>query len=107
MAQWIRVAALADCPSGAALETVVEDRIVAIFNVDGELFALDGICPHQGGPLGCGALQDKIITCPWHGWQFNVATGDHQAATTLKHPRYPVIVQDGDVMVDLDSAGTA
>jgi len=54
MAHWIRVASIADSPPGSACEYVAGDRIVAVFNVDGFVYALDGICPHQGGPLGKG-----------------------------------------------------
>lgn len=68
MANWIRAAALEDCPAGSALETVLEDRIVALFNIDGEVYALDGICPHHGGPIGKGTLQNCVVACPWHGW---------------------------------------
>ena len=69
---------MADCPPGSVQELVVEDRIVALYNVDGTLFALDGVCPHQGGPLGKGALEGCLVTCPWHGWQFDVTDGRHQ-----------------------------
>jgi len=54
---------------------VVGEKIVALFNVDGEFYAIDGVCPHAGGPLGQGMLRKNIVTCPWHGWQFDVTTG--------------------------------
>lgn len=101
MPHWVRIAAAADCPPGSALECVAEDRIVALFNVAGEWHALDGICPHQGGPLGKGKLTGCIVTCPWHGWQFDVVTGQHQTSRSLVHPQFPVKVEAGDVLVDL------
>lgn len=104
MSTWHRLAPLGNCPPGTALECVVEGRIVALFNVDGSLHALDGICPHQGGPLGKGKLQGCIITCPWHGWQFDVTTGQHQTSKSLVHPRLEVKVEDGDVWVLLEGA---
>ena len=70
--------------------------------MDGEFQALDGICPHQGGPLGKGCLQRTLVTCPWHGWQFDVCTGQHQTRKSLVHPTFPVKVCDGDVWVNLD-----
>jgi nitrite reductase (NADH) small subunit len=97
------MAEIADCPTGGALETVVEDRIIALFNVDGVFYALDGVCPHQGGPLGNGQLNGCIITCPWHGWQFDVRSGQHQLNAKLVHPRYDVRIEDGNVLVDLDT----
>lgn len=101
MSQWIRVAAVNDCAPGDCLELVAGDRIVALFNVEGEFFSLDGICPHQGGPLGQGTLSGCIVTCPWHGWQFDVTDGQHQASQSLRHPTFPVKVEGDDVFVDV------
>jgi nitrite reductase (NADH) small subunit len=99
MPNWIRVATVAECPPGEAREFVVQDRIVALFQVDGRFYALDGICPHQGGPLGRGKLCGGIVTCPWHGWQFDVVTGQHQANRTLQQPGYPVKVEGQEIFV--------
>ena len=78
------------------------ERIVAVFNVDGTFYALDGICPHQGGPLGKGSLCGSIVTCPWHGFQFDVTTGQHQTSQSLVHPRFPVKVEADAVWVDIE-----
>lgn len=104
MSRWIKAARLVDCPPGTCLEAVVGERIVALFNVDGTLYALDGVCPHQGGPLGKGCLSGTIVTCPWHGWQFDVRTGQHQLSRTLIQPPLAVRVEGDDVLVDVDSA---
>jgi nitrite reductase (NADH) small subunit len=98
---WTRVAAVHECPPGSAGEFVVGERIVALFNVDGTYYALDGICPHQGGPLGKGALAGCIVTCPWHGFQFDVTTGQHLTSKSLVHPRFAVKVEGNDVLIDL------
>lgn len=102
MANWIRIASTTDCPPGEAREYVAGDRIVALFNVAGEFLALDGICPHQGGPLGKGALDGCIVTCPWHGWQFDVRDGQHQATESLRHATLPVRVDSGSIFVDVE-----
>jgi len=80
-----------------------DGRPVALFNVDGEIFALDNTCPHAGGPLGEGTLDGEIVTCPWHGWKFNVRTGD-----CLKNPieewrvgRYSIVVEDNIIQVGI------
>ena len=78
MDPWIPIARLEECPPGTAIERVAGGRVVALFNVDGIFYALDGVCPHQGGPLGKGELTGPIVTCPWHGWQFDVRSGRHQ-----------------------------
>lgn len=104
MSHWVRVAELTDHPPGSAWECVVEDRIVALFNVGGEISALDGVCPHQGGPLGRGCLTDAIVTCPWHGWQFDVRTGQSLLSRTIRQPAYAVRVDDGGIWIDLESS---
>ena len=102
MANWIRVAQVEDCPPGATLETVAGDRIVALMNVEGDFYALDGVCPHQGGPLGKGTLAGKIVTCPWHGWQFDVTDGQHCLSQSVRQPMFPLRVEDGQVLVNIE-----
>jgi nitrite reductase (NADH) small subunit len=104
---WRRIAFVADCPPGACLEAVAEDRIVALFNVDGRFYALDGVCPHQGGPLGKGRLEGCVVTCPWHGWQFDVRTGQHQISATIKQECLPTRVDGDDVLVELPDAAVS
>jgi nitrite reductase (NADH) small subunit len=101
MSNWVLIAAASDCPPGTAKELVAKDRIIALFNVEGNFHALDGVCPHQGGPLGQGTLTGCIVTCPWHGWQFNVTTGQHQTSQSLVHPSFPVKVEGNDIYVDI------
>jgi len=96
---WHRLAAASDCPPGSAMECIAADRIVALFNVNGQFFALDGICPHQGGPLGKGWLDGCLITCPWHGWQFDVKTGQHQTSKSLVHPGFETCVAEDSIWV--------
>ena len=101
MANWVRVAAASELAPGTCGEYVAGERIVAVFNVGGQYYALDGICPHQGGPLGNGALSGCIVTCPWHGFQFDVTTGQHQTSQSLVHPTFPVKLEGDYVYVDL------
>jgi nitrite reductase/ring-hydroxylating ferredoxin subunit len=102
---WLRIASVAECPPGECLEAVAGDRIVALFNVDGEFHTLDGVCPHQGGPLGKGRLEGCVVTCPWHGWQFDVRTGQHQLSATIKQESLPTRVEGGEVLVELSATG--
>ena len=101
MPQWVRVAAASDLVPGTCGEYVAGERIVALFNVDGQFHALDGICPHQGGPLGKGMLAGCVVTCPWHGFQFDVTTGQHQTSKSLVHPTFPVKVEGGEIFVEV------
>jgi nitrite reductase/ring-hydroxylating ferredoxin subunit len=101
MPNWIRLADADDCPVGEGREYVAGGRIIALFNIDGELFAIDGICPHQGGPLGKGVLAGCIVTCPWHGFQFDVRDGQHTTSKQLRQPTFEVKVDDSAIYVDL------
>jgi nitrite reductase/ring-hydroxylating ferredoxin subunit len=99
VSQWIRIADVADCPPGHSLEVVAGENVVALFNVDGQFHALDGVCPHQGGPLGEGELCGAVVTCPWHGWQFDVRDGVQQINPNIRQPVYEVRVEGSDVFV--------
>lgn len=103
MAEWHRVATVTDCPPGSARELTVAGRVVALFNIEGTFYALDGICPHAGGPLGEGAVSGKVVTCPWHGWQFDVTTGRHALNPRMMQTQIPVKVEGNDVLVELPS----
>lgn len=89
------------CPPGEGRECVVAGKIIAVYNISGKFHALDGICPHQGGPLGKGRLVGCVVTCPWHGWQFDASTGQHQASKQLVHPSYAVREESGCLWVEL------
>lgn len=104
MAHWQKAASLDDLAPGTTLEVVVGDRVVALANVAGTVYALDGVCPHQGGPLGKGALSGQILTCPWHGWQFDASTGQHCLSATIRQPTFPVKIDQGAILVDVQSA---
>lgn len=107
--EWIVVAAATECPPGRSIERVVGDRMVAIANVDGTFHALDGLCPHQGGPLGTGTLCGTVLTCPWHGWPFDVTTGRHRVSATVRQAVHEVRLRDGGIEVRLhdDQPGPA
>jgi 3-phenylpropionate/trans-cinnamate dioxygenase ferredoxin component len=79
----------------------VGDKQVAIFNVDGQFYATQAECTHRGGPLCEGALWGDIVTCPWHGSEFNVRTGTvvtPPAQDPLK--TYKVRVEDGKIILE-------
>jgi nitrite reductase/ring-hydroxylating ferredoxin subunit len=97
----VRLCSIADVPPGTGREVVAAGRIIAVFNVDGQFYALDGICPHAGGPLGQGSLAGGVVTCPWHGWQFDVTSGRHCLNPRLTQAAYPVEIEAGDVFVVL------
>ena len=101
MPQAVRVADVSEIPAGSAREVVAGDQVIALFNVDGQLYAIDGVCAHSGGPLANGDVTGTRVTCPWHGWQFDVATGTNCLAPRIKQMTFKVRVEGSDVFVDL------
>lgn len=73
---------------------------VAVFRADGKLSAISNACAHQNGPLGEGRVIDCLVTCPWHGFQYDVTNGRSPAPFTEKVPTYNLRVIDGQVQVD-------
>ena len=76
MSEFIAVADAGQVPPDHGLRVQVGERELALFNIGGQYYALDGQCPHRGGPLGEGELEGCLLTCPWHAWQFDVRTGE-------------------------------
>jgi nitrite reductase/ring-hydroxylating ferredoxin subunit len=64
-----KIAETKDVPPGTATSVDAGGKTLALFNVDGTLFAVDNTCAHRGGPLGEGDLDGAVVTCPWHGWR--------------------------------------
>ena len=97
--QWLDVAASDAIAEGNAIEVIAGGQILAIFRSDGELFALDGMCAHQGGPLAEGTVAGGCVTCPWHGWQYELATGIQTINRQPLQRTFPVREVDGRVEV--------
>lgn len=102
MPNFVKVANASDLKPGENKIVNANGTEVALFNVDGEFFATTNTCPHRGGPLGEGMLEDDVVQCPWHGWKFNVKTGVSPVIPTAKVPTYQVKVEGNDVMVALE-----
>ena len=96
---------------------------IGIFNVDGKFYALRNICPHKRGPLCTGEVagrsrtsappsatdgfvgyerEGEIIRCPWHAWQFDIASGQCLVDPAVRVKTYPIIVDGGDIIVNVD-----
>ena len=70
-----RAAKIKEIPPGQIREIPLNGKSVAVANVGGKLFAINSVCLHHGGPLGEGELDGTVVSCPWHGWQYDVTTG--------------------------------
>ena len=101
MPGFVKMATLDELPPGSAKEVAYEGRIYALFNDAGVIAAIDGVCPHQGGPLAEGRLDGTTVTCPWHGWRFDVRTGKTPLGPKIRQPVYEVKVEGQDVLVQV------
>ena len=98
---WTQVATLNELPDGCLLEVIHNGLPYAVCNTGGAIHALLGVCPHQGGPLGQGALDGSLVTCPWHAFQFDPATGVCDFNDELRVPTFSVRVEGNEILVDL------
>ncbi|MEM0946386.1 MAG: Rieske 2Fe-2S domain-containing protein [Pseudomonadota bacterium] len=100
-AGFVRVCAPGDIEEGRARIALLPngDR-VAVFRHEGKLSAISNACAHQNGPLGEGRIVDCLVTCPWHGFQYNVTDGRSPAPFTEKVPTYNVRIEGSSVLVD-------
>jgi nitrite reductase (NADH) small subunit len=74
---------------------------VCLANLNGELHALDNVCPHRGGPLGQGWLEGNAVVCPWHSWAFDTVTGVAEPPERASVKVLPVKVEGDEVFVNL------
>ncbi len=97
----VKVATVEEIDPGTGSVVTADGKEIALFNLGGTYYAIDNTCKHLGGPLGEGDLEAEIVTCPWHGWEYNVKTGGCQMDATICVETYPVQVQGTDVMVEV------
>lgn len=95
------VCGLAELAEAGALAVDIGDTRVAVFHHEGGVFALNETCPHRGGPLHQGEIEDGVVRCPWHGWQFDLATGASPLNPRSRVAAYPARAADGQVSVTL------
>ena len=92
-----------EIPPGSSKVVQVNEHVVAIFNLEGTLYAIDNTCPHQGGPLGEGYLEDSgAVSCPWHAWNFDVRTGVSPIDPDVRVRTFPLKVVDGEIILEID-----
>lgn len=121
MSDRIHVCASDELDEGDREILTVRGREVGVLNVEGELYSLSNVCPHQQGPLCEGVIRNaidgefvgpgervrefhtetKTISCPRHGWEFDLDTGEHMGDQRFKVPTYEVVVDDGDVYLEV------
>jgi chlorite dismutase len=107
--RWTRLAALSDLPEGAAMSAYAGADQVAIFNVAGRLYAIEARCPHANGPLAEGTVEGTVLTCPWHGSQFDLARDAAIVRGPAARPprAYDVRVEGDAIFVRVGAAAAA
>ena len=101
MSEFVRVATVSDVPPGQVKEITANGKTIALCNVAGTFYALDNVCIHRGGPLGQGYVEGQKLECPWHGWQFDVKTGNAGMNPGMGVPTFEVKIEGEYVLVAL------
>ena len=101
MPEWIAIANTSEIAPGSAKECVVNGRIVALFRTEEGFHAIDGICAHAGGPLADGEVNGCIVTCPWHGWQYDISTGISCLSSQIRVQAFNVKVEGESIQVEI------
>lgn len=99
--QQLKVAGPNEIMDGGSKIITVEGRSIAIFRIKNQYFAITNQCLHRGGPLGEGEVKNYEVTCPWHGWKFNLSDGSFALIPTLKVKTYVVQENADGVFIEL------
>ena len=98
--EFVTVAKVGSIPEGEGAAFQVGERLVAVFNRQGQYLAIDDLCPHMGASLSAGYLDDEgIVTCPWHAWRFNACDGKWADNPRLSVDTFEVRVVGDEIQV--------
>jgi nitrite reductase/ring-hydroxylating ferredoxin subunit len=103
MPRFVTVARVEDVPLGQIRTVRAGDDEIALAHVDDSFCAMQAQCLHLKGPLGEGRLEGPVLSCPWHGWQYDVRTGENEFDRAIRLRTYDVRVEDGEVQVALEA----
>ena len=97
-----KIATVGEIEPGQGRTVKVADKQIALFNVDGEYIAVDDRCPHMGAELSSGVVRERTVLCTWHGWQFDLESGQCMNVEWAKLQRYPLSVQGDEIVLTLE-----
>ncbi len=95
----IKMGKVAELRPGQALEKRILTRRVAVFNIDGKLYGLEADCKHMKASLAQGEVHDGILTCRWHGWKYDLESGECLTQPGMKLKRYDIVIDDDEIYV--------
>jgi nitrite reductase (NADH) small subunit len=102
MAELVSICPVKELPGAGQIRGVtVGGRELCVANVNGRIAVLDGVCPHEGGPLGEGSIEDGRVVCPWHAYAFDPVTGEAQDDPEVKAEVFESVVEDGELRARL------
>ena len=102
MGTTVKVADVKDLPPGKATCVQIDGQKVAVFNVQGTYYAVGDTCTHRGGPLSGGSVQGAVVTCPWHGARFDLATGKNMSLPApAAVPCYRVAISGEEIRIEV------
>ncbi|MBI4374390.1 MAG: Rieske 2Fe-2S domain-containing protein [Deltaproteobacteria bacterium] len=101
MGDFVKAISKSDVPVHEGRVVEVKGKQIALFNVEGKICAIDNTCIHRGGPLGEGSFDGTVVTCPWHGWQYDVTTGVSPVNPAAKVQTFPCKVEGNDVLIEV------
>ena len=101
MATFVKAANKNDIGDGKGKVVSLDGNEIALFNVGGSFYAIDNTCKHKGGPLGEGELDQAQVTCPWHGWQYDVTTGACSTNPSVCQKKYNVKAEGDDILIEV------
>lgn len=99
MLEFVEVAALDELAPGRGTTVTVAGKNIALFNVDGTIYAMDDGCLHHGASLGFGKFEGKVVTCRAHGWRYDVTTGCTMHVPDYGVKSYPARVENGKILI--------
>jgi len=99
-AEYTRIGNVSDFPTGTLRTVIVSEDSILVANVNGKLYAMSNSCTHRGAPLNDGELDHDVVICPWHGGQFNVATGKAINPPPMKDLLvFEILIKGSDVLL--------
>jgi 3-phenylpropionate/trans-cinnamate dioxygenase ferredoxin component len=100
--RFVKAARRSELPENDGTYVEVEGNRIALFNLDGEIYAIDNACTHVGGPLSLGRVKDDEVECPWHGSRFHIKTGEVRTFPAKEDvATYQVRITGDDVEVEI------
>src|SRR5918912_865937 len=104
--EFLTVARADEVPPGTVRTIRVGEDEIALAHCEGGFYATQHACLHLQGPLGEGSLEGCVLTCPWHGWQYDVRSGENEFNRAIQLRTYEVQVADGEVRLRAGAAST-